>query len=273
LNEIKYRNSQVSGKINSVLDSLQSIEVSVTNNCNRRCSFCPNKKLDQTQHMTVDTAHKIASHLNDFKYKKRLGISGFGEPMTNPDILKIILMMKYIKFDTYEIVTNGDFLTSEIIKMCHENGINRFLISLYDGPQQIQKFIDMFNKAGVSLEHLHLRHRYKMNEQNFNNRAGFLYEMKNEGPCYLPFYKLMINWNGDYHVCSNDWAGETAEFNVHNMSIEKYWISEQMERYRLELLRGKRSLLPCNKCDCKGTLVGNKQFKYFERHYEKTKMG
>jgi len=262
-NNIEYRNDQVSGKISWALDTLQSVEISISNECNRNCDLCPNK-LDNKQHMTLDTVDYITKRLKEINYTGRLGLSGFGEPMTHSEIWSVILLLSASDAQI-ELITNGDYLNVEVVRILHHTGVSKFLVSLYDGPQQIQKFEKMFDKAGVP-DALILRHRYNTNE-NFNNRGGLLWKAKVEGPCYLPFYKLMINWNGDYHVCSNDWVGLTAELNVQKTSIEDFWFSKQMTKYRLDLLKGKRSLVPCKNCDCQGTLVGEKQFEYFEKYY------
>ena len=263
-NSIEYRKDQVSGEINSVLDSLQSIEISISNKCNRFCSFCPKKS---GSFMSTHTFSQIVKYLLDIEFTGRIGLSGFGEPLINKELSTMILLAGKLP-GTIEIVTNGDYLDVKLVKILDYIGVDKFLISLYDGSHQIQEFEDIFEKAGVSIDKMILRRRYETNK-NFNNRAGLLNKEKKDGPCYLPFYKLMINWNGDYHVCSNDWTGTTAKFNVRNMSIKEFWVSKQMEEYRLDLLQGKRSLSPCNKCDCEGTLVGEAQFNYFEKHYEK----
>jgi len=262
---IKYRNDQVSGEIISILDTLQSIEISICNECNRSCHFCPNKT---GQKMTLKTLSYITKHLNEIKYTGRIGLSGFGEPLLHGEIWAVILLLAAETDAKIELVTNGDYLNENVVGILHHAGVSKFLISLYDGPIQIQKFKEMFKKAGVPLDTLVMRHRYNMYENDFNNRGGLLWKGKVDGPCYLPFYKLMINWNGDYHVCSNDWVGLTAELNVQKTSIKDFWFSKQMTKYRLNLLRNKRDLVPCKNCNCQGTLVGENQFKYFEKYYD-----
>ena len=45
-------------------------------------------------------------------------------------------------------------------------------------------------------------------------------------PCYFPFYKMMIDYNGDVLICSNDWKKEAPVGNISHESILDIWVGK-----------------------------------------------
>ena len=94
--------------------------------------------------------------------------------MLHKDIYEISRKLAEAAF--VEIVTNGDVLTKEKIKKLYNSNVNKLLISLYDGPEQKEKFKKMANAAQVPHDFVILRDRW-MNEKDdyglkLTNRAG-----------------------------------------------------------------------------------------------------
>ena len=92
-------------------------------------------------------------------------------------------------------------------------------------------------------------------------------------PCYYPFYKLFIDWNGDALFCSNDWGKERIIGNLAKQSLYDVWMSDDMKGIRSRLKKGDRSQSPCNKCSVKGTLFGKPSFDLINKHYESSNNG
>ena len=79
--------------------------------------------------------------------------------------------------------------------------------------------------------------------------------------CYLPFYKMFIDWNGDALVCDNDWGRKGVLGNIHVTSIKDIWFGDEIMSYRKKLLKGLRAeKSPCNTCNIKGTVHGKESF-------------
>ena len=47
-----------------------------------------------------------------------------------------------------EVVTNGDTLKPKSINQLYNSNVNKLLISLYDGPEQVTKFKKMIKRLG-----------------------------------------------------------------------------------------------------------------------------
>ena len=154
------------------------IDLNPTELCNRKCEFCP--RVDESeypnQNLNIDLklCQKIHDELISINYKGGIVLSGYGEPMLHPELMK---MVKILGEDIIlEIVTNGDTLTSKAINNLYANNVNKLLISMYDGKHQIEKFNKMIAKADVPEDFVILRDRWYTSSKDFGlkltNRTG-----------------------------------------------------------------------------------------------------
>ena len=67
--------------------------------------------------------------------------------MGNQCLIKIFIKrFKLSKVCNTEITTNGDPLTKKTIRKLVDSGINKIVVSLYDGPHQVDKFKTLLMK-------------------------------------------------------------------------------------------------------------------------------
>lgn len=258
----------------SLLDSILTVEINTTELCNRTCFFCPrhDPKVfpNRNLHMTPKGARTIAKELNRFGYKGKISFSGFGENFLNKLFNRIIFHFNlYLPNATLECNTNGDRLTTEYAKELFDSGLDLLYINLYDGVDQIEHFdsiMEPFPKEKY-------KYRAHYNEEDYglflNNRSGTIdwigiddedVAMLRGKPCYYPFYKMFIDWNGDVLFCSNDWGREHIIGNLLQQTLEDVWFGKPMKKIRARLAKGDRNQSPCNKCSVNGTLFGEKSF-------------
>ena len=57
-------------------------------------------------------------------------------------------------------MTNGDTLNPKNIKKLYASNVNKLLISMYDGPEQRKKFLDMTKKPMFQRDFVILRDRW-----------------------------------------------------------------------------------------------------------------
>ena len=263
-----------------VNETLKRITVNPTEMCSRKCPFCPrhdssvypNRKL----HMSIITARKMSVDMRDIKFTGEFYVTGFGEPLLHPDIGRIFEIVTSInKVKAAVIVTNGDFLTTTTVKRLRDSGVTKIVVSMYDGSHQKDKFKRVI---GDVLPY-DLRERYysigsekNYGIENINNRSGLVksrqIEKQYNEVCYLPFNKCQIDWNGDVLLCDQDWGRNGMIGNIHETSIEEVWMSDEMKRYRQNLINSNRSLSPCSKCDVNGKVYGKESFERLRHYYE-----
>ena len=255
------------------------IELSLIDVCNRSCSFCPKSDPsvapDTYQKMSRSLIDKLAMELKKINYRGAVTLCGYGEPLLHKDILYIV--NKLSEAAAVEIVTNGDVLTSKILKNLYSANVSRVLVSMYDGPEQIEKFKKIIQSSKVPSDLIILRDRWYSKNDNFGvkltNRTGTIKignQVSNSTftKCYYPSYQFLIDWNGDIFLCPQDWQRRITMGNMMQDSIINIWTGKILSKYRKELLKGKRNLSPCNTCNAEGTLLGKSHAKIWQEKYK-----
>jgi radical SAM protein with 4Fe4S-binding SPASM domain len=263
------------------LPGLVCIELNVTELCNRKCVFCPrhdpeiypNRKL----FMSDDVINKLIEQLQINNFKGTISFSGFGEPLLNPQILDFIIRMKKCLPDcTIEMTTNGDFLTKEKLSIIKDS-IDVLIVDCYDGEEQVverREMLDAVNFTKYTLRELWLKENNnietQISEWNFNNRSGAVknisFDIKQK-PCYLPFYKISIDWNGNIILCCNDWLRQQGDLgNIIETPFYDLWMSDNYKTIRQHLKDGQRIDSACKNCSVNGTLVGRESVDIISQH-------
>ena len=255
------------------------IELSLIDACNRKCIFCPksDKSIapDTYQKMSRLLIDKLANDLKKIKYGGSVTLCGYGEPLLHKDIGYIVKKLSMVS--NVEIVTNGDVLNHKLLNKLFLSKAGRVLVSMYDGPEQVDKFKNIIKKSGVPDDFVTLRDRWYDDTQNFGvkltNRAGTIdtgNQIKNDvhTTCYYPAYQFLVDWNGDVFLCPQDWQRRITMGNMMQEDIFEIWTSKIFSKYRKDLLNGKRCTSPCSECNAQGTLLGFNHAKIWKSLYK-----
>lgn len=105
------------------------LQIEVTGKCNFGCGFCGREQFTKNQHMSFETFCKI---LDGFEDVKTLNLQGFGEPMMNPDIYRMIGYAKESKGAYVFFYSNGSILNSRTSQRLISAGLDQINIS-FDG--------------------------------------------------------------------------------------------------------------------------------------------
>ncbi len=255
------------------------IELSLIDVCNRSCVFCPKSDSsiapDTYQKMSRSLIDKLYKDLKKINYSGSITLCGYGEPLLHKDIEYIT--NKLSKVSNVEVVTNGDVLSAKMLRKLYNANTGRCLVSLYDGPEQIEKFKNIIRQAKVPEDFVILRDRWYDDSQNFGvkltNRSGTI-KIGNQvsntmhSICYYPSYQFLIDWNGDVFLCPQDWQRRQTMGNMMQEEIFDIWTSKIMKKYRIDLLNGKRTNEPCKSCNAQGTLLGVNHAKMWRTIYK-----
>ena len=276
--ELRKRQTEYFGNQELIpLNALQSITINPTELCNRSCHFCPRSDSsiypNQNFHISEQTIRNLSAQLKLNNYKNRICWSGNGEPLLTKNFLNLvnIISSENPQIKTIELNTNGDKLDEKIIKDIYDSGINYIIVSVYDGDSSLNKFLGLFKGYDNSTYTLRKSYYQSDNFKDFTNRAGAVKlnddkvsEHRNN-KCYLPFYKLFIDWNGDVIVCCEDWFKlSKTTLNINTHTLEEIWTSDFLNTYRKHLKDGNRNLKVCNKCNINGEKVGMEYVNFFK---------
>lgn len=244
------------------------IDLNPTELCNRKCVFCPRVDGDiypnQPLHLSEETASKLNADLKAMGFRGVVALSGYGEPLLHPSILKIVKLIKD-KDWRVELVTNGDRLDASFVKSLVDAGLDFFTVSMYDGPEQINYFESIFKDALISSDFYILRDRWydeklnygvKLTNRTGNNLSGMQNAVNTSKPCFYPSYSLSIDWNGDVLLCVQDWDKKIKFGNISTEKLLSIWYSKSFSKIRNNLIDGNRTNSPCSKCNASGIVHG-----------------
>jgi len=260
------------------INALKTISINPTELCNRKCHFCPRSDpkiySNQKLHMSETTIRNLSKELKKIKYNGSIMWSGFGEPLLTKNFLELTKVVKNKNPQLSQLInTNGDCLRPKKIKELYDAGIDYMIVSLYDGPEQLEKTKKKFEGIDESKYSLRISYYHSNNFENFSNRAGAVNvniernksHIKNK--CFWPFYKMVIDWDGGILLCCEDWfkiSKAANKFNINTHSIEEIWDSEFFNDYRKYLKDGKRIKPICNKCNVHGEKIGKEFVEYYD---------
>ena len=248
------------------------VELNINELCNRTCVFCPrhDPKIypNQNLHMDLELAELISVQLVSVGFKGIVNISGTGEATLTKHLPLIVKEFGDKKIHI-EIVTNGDKLTPKLITDLYLAGLSQMVVSMYDGPEQIEHFNNLFDECGVGEDLYTLRDRWYDEEEDYGllytNRAGSMGEKllsPHERPCYYPHYATYIDWNGDVLLCCQDMYNRTEIFgNVKDKPLLDIWVDKKLNDFRKKLVKGERTISPCNNCTANGMVFGENHSK------------
>jgi radical SAM protein with 4Fe4S-binding SPASM domain len=256
------------------------IEISESGTCNRSCSFCPRSSpnfIDKKEFITNTLHEKLCAELKELNYKGTVRYSGFVEPMLDKNIFYLICMVRnYLPESNIEMVTNGDALNLKRLKKLFENGLNKILISAYDGKEEAEKLNHLCIQANLNEKQYIVRHRYYSAEQDFgitlSNRSGLMTDAKFKidalkeplkNPCYIPSYTFFLDYQGDVLMCPHDWGKKLVLGDLNKEKLKDIWFSKKFMAIRKILNKSNRNFKPCNVCDVEGTFMGKKNSSYF----------
>ena len=243
------------------------VELNVNELCNRTCIFCPRHDPkfypNQNLHMSLELAEEISIQLSDLNFEGIVNISGTGEATLTKHLPNIIKRFGN-KNIHIEIVTNGDKLNPKMIEELYSSGLKQLVVSMYDGPEQIDYFTKLFKECSIGDNYYTLRDRWYEEEEDYGllytNRAGTMgdkIKSPHERPCYYTHYSTYIDWNGDVLLCVQDMYNRTELFgNVLEKKLIDIWLDKKLTDYRKKLVNGERRNSPCNNCTANGMIFG-----------------
>ena len=257
-------------------------EISESGVCNRKCAFCPRSSKDfpeENKFIESSLISSMATELGVLEYRGTIMFSGFVEPMLDKKISDhVTVFRRSCPEATIDIVTNGDPLNIRNLELLNAAGISHLIVSMYDGPEQIDRFLDLGDKAGFPKEKMILRPRWRDVDGfvpiSLSNRGGLMAEAEApianlENPlrnvCNYPAYTFFVDYLGDVLLCPHDWGKIGNVGNVRRDTIENIWCGTKLSAYRKSLLLGKRGFSPCDVCNVKGDRMGEVHGEAFSR--------
>jgi len=225
---------------------VRMVEIETHARCNRLCTFCPNADGNRSQNPSVtapDILDRVFTALGEIDYHGQIKVARYSEPLANLESLYNTLKSARSKVPNSEIaiVTNTDYLNSEILDTLETLGLDIMYMSIYLPHQHAWSAekahthnMKLASKLGlrvvdkfVSNKYVHYTFRYKTLVlrsfctdfgESGNDRGGLLDRFSSQyriAPCWEPFETFIIDYTGMVVPCCN----VLSDFPEHNKFV------------------------------------------------------
>ncbi|MCF7810767.1 radical SAM protein [bacterium] len=154
------------------------IQVEVTSFCNAHCTYCPHticKSKWQNRHMPLETFELLKPV---FKHAQLIFLQGWGEPLLNPDFIRMIRLAKSTGCEV-GVTTNGLLLDEETTVKLIESGIDIIALSLAGTTETNDKLRKGTTLQGV-IDSIDLINRKKKELNTNNPKINIAYLLLND---------------------------------------------------------------------------------------------
>ena len=262
----RYVDITCNGQLN-VHNVLSTLILTISDICNNACNHCPRghgyiHPENLPAFMSLDTIKLLCSQLGK-DYKGRFSICGIGEPTLHPQLNELIkTLYDLCPNSLIFMITNGNELKEETVKLPM---LKRIEISTYS-----KELKEINTERWKNYKKIIIRCQYPDNmATDFNNRAGNVYTISPEDVpdtvCYMPFYQITLDTNGDCYPCSCDWKREEPLGNIYKQNIYDIF-TNNFRDIRIKLLEHRRNETTlCSRCSGGGNIA--QPFKDFWKNY------
>jgi len=264
-------------RMKQIVDSCYRIDLDITAQCNRTCSFCP--RVDDIiypnmkKEMSLDTVAEVLKQCVKYGYNGWIELAGRGEPTLHKHFEMIVSMIADHPQKTWKLrlTTNGFSIEKWWDSVSPK--LDWLILNSYDSEEEYKERCEKYEKLpndqyvqneykpdGTSIEEINkISYEDKANplpdgfqwKHSFNNRAGFFSNQSQALLCTHPHTQIFINYDGDYQMCCNDWLNQVTIGNIHERRLfDMYANDEKLKFIRKALQNARRDLIaPCSKCD------------------------
>lgn len=234
------------------------IDIELSSRCQLKCPMCfrHHRKIDKLGNMTFEMFKRIVDEISDKVYS--IKFTGRGEPLLNGEFNRFMQYLKPMKFGEISMITNGQFVTDEVIEAMIDGGMDRIAFSIdglkkeyerirapmkYEQIESVLKRIREVKKSKHSKKPLVRIQSVKTtikaeddfvdfwsplsDEILFLEYKDYSKEAQNKDQavysCPLLYQRMMIHWDGTVPMCINDEYEDSVVGNVSERSVDEIW--------------------------------------------------
>lgn len=117
-------------RLSRSLAQLARVYIEPTNQCNLNCAMCIRHAWHEPiKMMSKDTFKSLVAGLQVLAQPPTVCFSGFGEPLSHPDIVAMVSRVKSVS-QSVEVITNGTLLSEKMSYQLIEAGLDMLWVSL-----------------------------------------------------------------------------------------------------------------------------------------------
>ncbi len=234
----------------------EKISIEINSYCNRSCTFCT-RTMDNREkvQMSDDLVYKVLYELAVVNFSGLIAFHFFNEVFTDKRIFKFLEKCKELGLNNY-LVTNGDFLNTEVVERLKNLNIREFALSIYDWntEEEFQAKCHYFQNELKLKDHNWEFYIIKGGE-NFGNRAGYVNHKEEtltlpiSAGCSKIEKKIDVRYDGSVVMCCLDYYALHKIGNINKENIIDIWFGNVRKKQILELRKGlRKNYKLCSNC-------------------------
>ena len=191
------------------------VGIELTNHCNRRCVYCGIPTMTRPKgYMSQETFTRCVEIVKSLGQPSVIP-TFYGEALLHPKFFDYTKQLNDggIKI---QMITNGDFLTDEVIGKLSSLDYEYFLISGHIGQAKGEELVTKCKEAGIHMA----RFQYELMDILVDLNCEKPVPEEAIGRCiFLKKDLAIILWNGDITVCCEDYEGKGVFANVAGLDV------------------------------------------------------
>lgn len=234
----------------------EKISIECNSYCNRSCSFCTRSTDNrEKEKMPVELVYKVLYELAEIEFKGLISFHFYNEVFTDKRVFKFFEKCQDLHLNNY-LVTNGDYLTKDVVHRLSTYNIREFALSIYDWKTE-EDFLSKCQtlKDTLALEEYPWDFYIIKGGYNFGNRAGYVQHREEKlvlpimAACSKIEKKIDVRYDGTVVMCCQDYFGIHSIGNVKDKNITDIWYGEIKQKQINNLRTGLRKCYTlCSKC-------------------------
>lgn len=235
------------------------IDFETISTCNRTCPTClrnsyPDREKAHSwferNYLPIDLILKALDQCKKLGFHGGVCLSHYNEPLMDERIVEIAKKVRAYDFHPLFMMTNGDFLTEELASGL-DGVLDRITVTLYMEEPMKSKRAAMLKSyfhitsADAIIQSDHIATHFS---PKFDVKA--LADAHRDNPCLEPYMRVIINHQGKYLLCCDDFVGHFGLGSFPKISIKAHWFGKRRQEIMktLENRGGRRLYSYCSAC-------------------------
>jgi radical SAM protein with 4Fe4S-binding SPASM domain len=218
------------------------VNFQINNTCNYASvhTVCPVHYFPCEETLPTAVVYKVIDELSNIGYFGMYAFSIYNEAMGDSRFFDFCRYAKGKCPDSRIFVnTNGSYLNQKTLRESKDAGVDVFFISAYS-VREYRRFLKLETDCALCVYPMVLDRRLEIYDRDY---------LACSRPCYAPYADLSIDVKGNVILCCLDHRSTYVYGNVATDTLKHIISSEAMDEVYSNLLKGKRVLEICRRCD------------------------
>lgn len=205
--------------------------------------------------MPTELVYKVLHELAAIQYDGLVSFHFYNEAFTDKRIFSFFQKCLDLGLNNY-LVTNGDFLTREVVRKLSTYNIREFALSVYDwtSDEDFREKCRFFEKE-YNVRDYDWDFYIVKGGEGFGNRAGYVEHKSEEislpvaAACSKIATKMDIRYDGSVVMCCLDYYGIHKIGDIRHENIVDIWYGAVKQQQIMDLRKGlRKNYNLCSRC-------------------------